>query len=87
VRLIASSVLDRSALDREVCAQSHLTALKFHGASKLAMVARATRTSRADEACVRSQQVHSIALAGAKIPFCSIPSLLNHILHQGPTTH
>jgi hypothetical protein len=55
-----------SALDREVCAQLHLTALKSHGASKLAMAASATRTSRADEACARlrplgSGAVHLIA--------------------------
>jgi hypothetical protein len=68
VRSITGSVFDCSALDREVYARSHLTALKSHGASKLAMAARATRTSRADEACTRlcplgSGVVHLIVLS------------------------
>jgi hypothetical protein len=38
------------ALDRRKCTRSHLTALKSYGVSKLAMAAKATQTSRADEA-------------------------------------
>ena len=66
-----------SALSREVCTRSHITAPESHGASKLVMVARAMQTSRANEASARScpmglstlrsiAAVHLSALAGAK---------------------
>jgi hypothetical protein len=81
-----------SALDREVCVRSHVTALKSHDTSKLAMTVMVTQTSRANEACARSRPlslsvVSSIALAGVKIPSLlnSIP--LNHILRQILTAH
>jgi hypothetical protein len=50
------------ALDREMCARSHVTALKSNGASELAMAAKATRTLRADKAYARSCPLCSSAL-------------------------
>ena len=41
------------ALDHELCARSLVTALISPGVGKLAMVARGTQTSRADEAFVQ----------------------------------
>jgi hypothetical protein len=38
---------------RTYCVRPQITALKSHGASKLAMAARATRTSWADKECVQ----------------------------------
>jgi hypothetical protein len=38
---------------RMYCVRPQIIALKSHGASKLAMAARATRTSRVDKECVR----------------------------------
>ena len=59
---IVCCVFDRTVLYLEVCDRSQITALKSHGASKLAMEARATRTLRADEECDRSQVLRSIAV-------------------------
>jgi hypothetical protein len=58
---IVCSTLDHNAFDREVCDRSHVTALKSHNASKLAIAARVTRSSWADEACDRSRVLRSIA--------------------------
>jgi hypothetical protein len=69
---IVGMALDRRALNREMCARSHVTSLKSHGASELAMVARVTRTSRADEACARSCPLGSSALRSIA------PSVLDH---------
>jgi hypothetical protein len=44
----------RTTFDRSLCFRPQITALKSHSASKFVMVARATRTSRADEEYVQT---------------------------------
>jgi hypothetical protein len=72
MRSIVGMALNRRALDREMCARSHVTALKSYGASELAMVARAMWTSRADKACTRSCPLGSSTVRSIA------PSVLNH---------
>jgi hypothetical protein len=54
MHLIVCCAFDRTTFDHEECDRSQITALKSHGTSELAMAARATRTSRVDEACAQS---------------------------------
>jgi hypothetical protein len=49
VRSTVAYVFTRITFDCSLCVRLQITALKSHGTSKFAMVARATRTSRADE--------------------------------------
>jgi hypothetical protein len=54
VRSTMAYAFARTTFDRSLCVRPQITALKSHGASKLAMAARATRSSRADEEYVRT---------------------------------
>jgi hypothetical protein len=49
VRSTVAYAFARSAFDRSLCVRLQITASKSHGASKLVMAARATRTSQVDE--------------------------------------
>jgi hypothetical protein len=49
VRLTVAYAFARTTFDCSLCVRPQVIALKSHGASKLAMTARATRTSRANE--------------------------------------
>jgi hypothetical protein len=82
VRLIASSVLERSpmcarsqavhssaalcALDLRQCDRVHVIALKTQGTAGEVMAARATWALRADETYARSRPLGSSALVGAR---------------------
>jgi hypothetical protein len=81
VRSIVGYALDHnalSALDHEVCAQLHVTTPISHGASKLAMVARATRKTREYVAYARSWFLGSSTSALECIGVRSIVVALNH---------
>jgi hypothetical protein len=59
VRSTVDCAFARFAFDRSLYIRPQITALKSHGASKLAMAARATQTSRADEEYVRTWLLRS----------------------------
>jgi hypothetical protein len=67
VRSIAWLVLDHNALNRKVCARSHVTTHKTHSVAMKAMAARAVRVSRVyvdvldHRPCAQSWSIRSIA--------------------------
>jgi hypothetical protein len=72
--------LDRSALialDRKVCARSHVTAPISHGVGKLAMAARAMRRTQEYVACARSWFLRSSVGALERIGIRLIVVALN----------